>query len=662
MVHPTRTLLVLVLLLTAAASAAGQQYRGHLRGRVFDPAGTPAPGVPMRITHEPTGESRRFVSGPDGFYVVADLLPGTYRIDADDDKYRGLAARTRVAINHDAELDLHLGMASITTTADVRPTHIPVDRHSPAVTMRPAPALFETLPLESRAYLDVAALAAGTFLAPSGVMAAGTGEAFTGYLADGLTWFADPRLDAPTVRVPLDAIGELEVRTSTFDASFGRAAGAQVSVVTRGGGNRTEASAVGLLQPDGERALFGGSAGGPLAVDRTFAFGSYQFTTVDGTDGDGHLFAGRVDHLLASSSRITARYGLDTTPAAGHAQHAAVSLHSAGAGSFTNEVRFGVAGADTEDPPGPAGAYDATTVQLANTTTWVRGRHLVRGGVQWVRQSRDFGPADLTGSATGLFVQDDWWVRPDVSISAGLRFDHESPATGADDSNRVAPRLGFSWSLDEAATTLVRGGYGIAHNHLLADGPPPRVDHWSVGVRRSFGRARAFEGSYVGSDGRDLAAGTGTSRYHAVQLTFEERSDANLASLVSYTYGRWTEDLGIFDEPVRSQLDSRHRASAAFTAVLPFGDERRWFTGGLAADILGNMELSGIFTLQSGQPLFYGSERQAPSLRNLDAALLKNIALGLRRTLQVRFEIYNLTNNEIARHERRYQLGARIVF
>jgi hypothetical protein len=662
MAHPTRTPLVLVLLLlTAAVSAAGQQYRGHLRGRVFDPAGMPAPAVPMRITHEPTGESRRFASGLDGFYLVADLLPGTYRIDAEDDRYRGFAARTKVAINQDAELDLHLGLASITTTADVRPTHIPVD-HSPAGTMRPDPALFDRLPVEGRAYLDVAALAAGTFPAPSGVIAAGTGEAFTGYLTDGLTWFADPRLNAAPIRMPLDAIGELEVRTSPFDASVGRAAGAQVSLVTRGGGNRPDASAVALLQPDGERALFGGSAGGPLAVDTTFVFGSYQFTTVDGTEGDGHLFAGRVDHLLASSSRITSRYGFDSTPAAGHAQSAAVSLHTAGAGSFTNEMRFGFAGVDTGDPPGPPVAYDATTVQLANTTTWARGRHLVRGGVEWLRRSRDFGPADLTGSAIGVFVQDDWWVRPDVSISAGLRFDHESPETGEDDSNRVSPRLGFSWSLDEAATTLVRGGYGIAYNHLLVDGPPPRIDHWSVGVRRSFGRARALEGAYVGADGRDLAAGTGTSRYHAMLLTFEERSDANLASRVSYTYGKWTEDFGIFDEAVRSQFDTRHRASAAFTAVLPFGDERRWFTDGLAADILGNMELSGIFTLQSGQPLLYSSSRQGPSLRNLDAALLKNVALGLRRTLQVRFEIYNITNNDRARHGRRYQMGGRVVF
>ena len=165
--------------------------------------------------------------------------------------------------------------------------------------------------------------------------------------------------------------------------------------------------------------------------------------------------------------------------------------------------------------------------------------------------------------------------------------------------------------------------------------------------------------------GRTVAtwsAGMGTSRYHAMELTFEERSDANLSSLVSYTYGRWMEDFGIHDEPVRSPLDARHRASAAFVARLPFGDEQRWFDDGLAAEILGNMEVSGIFRLESGLPLLDGSSRQGPSLRNLDAALLKTLALGLRRTLQVRFEIYNITNTDVARHGRRYQVGGRVGF
>jgi hypothetical protein len=101
--------------------------------------------------------------------------------------------------------------------------------------------------------------------------------------------------------------------------------------------------------------------------------------------------------------------------------------------------------------------------------------------------------------------------------------------------------------------------------------------------------------------------------------------------------------------------------TASFVAALPFGDERRWFGDGLAADILGNMQLTGVFRLRSGLPVAGRPGDVGESLRNLDAALLKTIWLGLTRTLELSLETYNLTNNEASR-DRRYQFGGRFVF
>jgi hypothetical protein len=656
--HAVRiAMLPVLLLLSSAVAVPAQQYRGHLRGTILDPAGAPAPDVRMRITHESTGESRSFASGPDGLYVVADLMPGTYRLDAADDRYAGFVVRTTVAIAQSVHLDLHLGASAISMTADVRPTRVPVDRHSPAVTTRLDLAFLDRLPLERRDYLDAATLAAGVLPGARGVAAAGTGDALTAYAMDGLSWFSDPRLGSPPIRMPLDALSEFEVRTSTYDASFGRGGGAQVSVVTRSGTNRTEGGAYGLLQPDGEQALVGGFGGGALATGRTFGFGSYQFSTVDGRDGDGHLVSGRVDHLLAAASRLSGRFGLDTTAAAGHAQTVGIALQTVVSGALTNEVRFGLAGVDAGDP---LIEYEASGLQVANVTTWARGRHVVRGGVDWYRQARTIADTDLDGSAVGLFVQDDWWLRPDLSLTAGLRYDHAAPEAG-DSTNAFSPRLGVTWVADRAGLTLVRGGYGLARNHSLEFAPPPQVDQWSLSLRRSIGRARALEMAYVGSQTSDVFAGRGTARYNALQVTIEERSDANLASLVSYTYGKWTEDFGRPDDPLRAPLDARHRISAAFVASLPFGNERRWFTDGRAADILGNMQLTGIFRLQSGAPLPGRPLEQAEGARSIDVALVKTLPLALRGALELRLETYNLTDHERARG-RRYQLGGRIVF
>ena len=653
MLFAIRFVLPLTLMMMAATAAGlTQQYRGHLRGTITDPEGNPAPGAAMRITSESSGESRRFVAGPDGYYTVADLLPGTYRISSEDDRYRTFGMRTVVSIGHDAHLDLPLGLSPITMTADVRPTHIPFDRFSPALTTRLPLEFVQRLPLESRDYLDAASLAPGIIRGGGGIAAAGTSAAFTGYVVDGLGW-SRGLTDTPPTQLPLDAISHLHVLSSSYDASYGRFAGAQISIATRSGTNTPHGGAHGFLQPDGERAIFGGYGGGPIARDRTFAFGSYQFSTVDGREGDGHLLSGRADHLFNDSSRLTGRASADTTAADGHAQAVGVSLHTVGSSAWTNEARFGVVGESESDD-------DARALQLANVASYVHRRHLLRGGVSLSTHSREVGTFEASATTFGLFVQDDWWLRPDLTVSAGARYDRYSPDSVNEASNHVSPRLGVSWVADREARTLVRAGYGLAFNHVHLDDSAPSLDMWSVAVRRWLGRARALEAAYLGPRGDDTVGGRGSSSYDALQVTFEERSEANMAAFMTYTYGNWSQELP-FDPDARAALDARHRMTASFVASLPFGEDRRWFDDGFAADILGNMQLTGIFRLRSGLPVAGRPGDVGESLRNLDAALVKTIWLGLTRTLELRVETYNLTNNEASR-DRRYQLGGRFKF
>ena len=51
-----------------------------------------------------------------------------------------------------------------------------------------------------------------------------------------------------------------------------------------------------------------------------------------------------------------------------------------------------------------------------------------------------------------------------------------------------------------------------------------------------------------------------------------------------------------------------------------------------------------------------------PTGRTLDLALAKRVALGIGRSLQVRFETFNLSNHENSRRGRRYQFGGRFLF
>lgn len=75
-----------------------------------------------------------------------------------------------------------------------------------------------------------------------------------------------------------------------------------------------------------------------------------------------------------------------------------------------------------------------------------------------------FGDPRWTGWSKrfGLYIQDAWRVRRNLTLHFGLRYDLEGnePVLGTD-KNNFGPRFAFSWSPGKEAVTVVRGGYGV---------------------------------------------------------------------------------------------------------------------------------------------------------------------------------------------------------
>jgi len=65
-----------------------------------------------------------------------------------------------------------------------------------------------------------------------------------------------------------------------------------------------------------------------------------------------------------------------------------------------------------------------------------------------------------------VFAQDDWKARTNLTISGGLRFESQA---GLPDHADVAPRAGFSWSLDKDKHWVVRGGSGLFYFRFPVD-------------------------------------------------------------------------------------------------------------------------------------------------------------------------------------------------
>jgi hypothetical protein len=655
-------LLSLAGLLTASPALAQEQH-GHIRGIVVEPDGSVASEVPIRILNEQTGEARRAVTTVDGAFAVASLLPGTYRLETLEGFQPAGAVRARLSAGEDLQVRIRLGHTSIAMEADVRPMFVPIERYSATLRTRIDQYFMSRLPLDGGNLLDVVLLAPGTSTGERAIASNGMDDSFASFYIDG-TYDTDPRLGAPVVSLPLDALEEVDVRTAAFDASHGRTAGAQVMAVTRSGSNQLAAGATAFLRTHPGRAYLGGYAGGPLVADRTFLFGSYQFSEDSDEPFDpdaAHLFSARGDHIINGSARLTSHYAVDDGRSFDRrGQNAGASLHTPVGTSVTNDLRFGLARVGFGSIADESSIADPTGYQFVNVTTWSNAAHVVSAGAEWSGIDHGLDANGRSGSSWGIFVQDGWRAFPSVSIDAGTRFDHVSP-DGTDTADMVSPRLGAAWTVDAEAQTVLRGGYGIYRNVGIVTAVTPRVDGWSLSLQRQIGRTRRAEVAYVGNRVDDLAGGTARSRYNALQVELEQRSELGISGLVGYVYGKWTDKLEPGPADRRSQLDSRHRLSAALVISLPFGDERRWFTDGAAATILGNMELTWIFTHQSGRPMLGLFNEQGFAHRNLDIALLKYLTLG-DATLQLRAETFNVTNRANLERTRRFQFGGKLLF
>jgi hypothetical protein len=71
-----------------------------------------------------------------------------------------------------------------------------------------------------------------------------------------------------------------------------------------------------------------------------------------------------------------------------------------------------------------------------------------------------------TNSNVGFYAQDEWHIKPRLTLNAGLRYDLQFLKTINTDTNNISPRVGFAWAPFAGQRTLVRGSFGFFYDRV----------------------------------------------------------------------------------------------------------------------------------------------------------------------------------------------------
>jgi len=241
-----------IILCLSCAPLLAQVTSGTISGTVKDATGAVVSGASVTISNPSNGLSRTVTTSDSGEFVAPNLLPGTYNIAVDAKGFKKLDSKGFVLSAADklnaGDLLLAVGAATdeVTVTADAGQVQLQSDsgERSDLITSKQ----LDQVAMNGRNVLDYLKLVpgmSGTFDAH----ASGTGgiDAYNinGTRANQHEFTIDGASNVDTgnnggthVTINTDAIEEVKILTSNYQAEFGKAAGGQVALVTKSGTNQ----------------------------------------------------------------------------------------------------------------------------------------------------------------------------------------------------------------------------------------------------------------------------------------------------------------------------------------------------------------------------------------------------------------------------------------
>src|SRR5687767_12236418 len=229
------------------AGASAQGLTGQISGSLTDSQGGVVSNARVEVINEETAQARAVSSDVEGNFVVTQLLPGTYSLIVTAGGFKRfeqkgiiLTANERVAVR---KLTLEVGDVNQTVTVTAEAPNVQTESAERAGLI--SEEQIQNIALKGRDYMGLVRLLPGVVdtanrEAPGwnnlvGVNINGSRGGTLNLTLDGVSSLDTGSQLGPYLAPGLDAIGEVKVLLTNYQAEYGRSSGGTINVVIKNG-------------------------------------------------------------------------------------------------------------------------------------------------------------------------------------------------------------------------------------------------------------------------------------------------------------------------------------------------------------------------------------------------------------------------------------------
>ncbi len=486
-----------------------QNTNASVSGTVNDPSGASIPGAQVTAQNTGTGLTQTATTTDAGTYTLTTLPPGTYTVTVSKTGFAtSVQTGLLLTVGQSATVKAVLTIGETNETVSVSAEGNVINQSTAELSTVVNERSVKELPLNGRDPSSLVLLSPGitnvlnsgggvlqttnAFPNETGASANGGRQGSTYYLLDGVQNM-DTYLLLAAPFPNADATQEFRVISNNFDARYGFAPGAVVTIQTKSGANDFHGGVFEFLRNNAlnagnyfshavdplKRNQFGGYLGGPIKKDKLFFFANYQETKGSTSTGTNTTFTPTAAMLAGDFSAVP--QDLSTTPGSpfttvgGKRNQVSPTLFAPTAVLLSQLVPLGQTAATGQVTY--AGApqkytYKEATGKIDYELTKTQ-RLSVRNFLEFLDQPEQTLNGNILNSTLGLrgrlyneLVTHTWTISPssvNVLSGAWLQNDFFSAAHVADKSGNPVCLSQFIAVADPVGTCYAEGGIQISN-------------------------------------------------------------------------------------------------------------------------------------------------------------------------------------------------------